>query len=217
MRNQTGLGALITLWVLSLSVPVAVAAPSAVLKRSEAEVRKKQVENPDYRLAVELPEADEPFKGQVTIRFRFHPQKQPLRVDFSRGNVSKMLLNGQPTSYQYDQSAIIIPEENLKAGADNVIEIAYEHAYSKDGFGLYRAVDPLDKKVYTYTKLEPFAANQVFPSFDQPDLKASYQLTVTAPKDWTVVTAVRETSVQDKGTQRVWDFPRTPKFSTYLV
>jgi aminopeptidase N len=56
----------------------------------------------------------------------------------------------------------------------------------------------------------------MFPNFDQPDLKASYQLKVKVPKSWTVVSSVRESKVTAAGEKAVWEFPETQKFSTYL-
>jgi aminopeptidase N len=35
--------------------------------------------------------------------------------------------------------------------------------------------------------LEPYSAHKWFPCFDQPDLKAPYELLVLASKGWTVV------------------------------
>ena len=49
------------------------------------------------------------------------------------------------------------------------------------GEGLHRFVDPVDGEVYLYSQFETADAKRLFACFDQPDLKARYQLTVTAP------------------------------------
>lgn len=192
------------------------AAP-AVLKQSEAVVRKKQIENPSYKLNVELPEADQPFQGQVKIKFTFHPQNQPLRIDFHKGQVEKLLINGRTAPYQFNGTAIELAESQLLTDAPNEVDIVYSHPYSKDGYGLYWMRDAVDNRAYTYTKFEPYHANEFFPCFDQPDLKATFQLTVKVPADWTVVSAVRESTIRDAGSQRIWEFPESPRFSTYLL
>ena len=60
-------------------------------------------------------------------------------------------------------------------------------AYSRDGQGLHRAVDPADGEAYLYGHAFLAAAPRMFGCFDQPDLKAPYTVTVTAPRHWTVV------------------------------
>ena len=55
------------------------------------------------------------------------------------------------------------------------------------GEGLHRFVDPVDGGVYLYSQFETADAKRMFACFDQPDLKARYRLTVTAPADWKVV------------------------------
>ncbi len=71
--------------------------------------------------------------------------------------------------------------------ADNTVRVVAECAYSRTGEGLHRFTDPVDGSVYLYTQHEPRDAMRVFSCFDQPDLKATFQLTVTAPADWQVV------------------------------
>ena len=60
-------------------------------------------------------------------------------------------------------------------------------AYSHDGQGLHRATDPADDLDYVYGHLFLDAAPSVYACFDQPDLKAPYDVTVHAPLDWTVL------------------------------
>jgi len=188
----------------------------ALLKQAEAELRKKQVDDVRYALDLDLPEADVPFQGTVRISFNFRPQNQPLRVDFAKGTVESVKVNGREVKFEADDMAVRLGEALFQANAKNELEIRYQHPYSKDGNGLYWFRDPVDQQVYTYTHFEPYAANSFFPSFDQPDLKASYQLKVKVPKTWTVVSSVRESKVTAAGEKNVWEFPETLKFSTYL-
>ena len=55
------------------------------------------------------------------------------------------------------------------------------------GEGLHRFVDPVDGHVYLYSQFETADCKRLFACFDQPDLKARYTLTVTAPEDWEVI------------------------------
>ncbi len=71
--------------------------------------------------------------------------------------------------------------------ADNVLVVDATMAYSHDGEGLHRHVDPADGKTYLYAMSFLDAAPRWFACFDQPDLKANFALTVACPPDWTVL------------------------------
>ena len=60
-------------------------------------------------------------------------------------------------------------------------------AYRSDGEGLHRHVDPHDQQPYLYAMSFLDAGPWWFAGFDQPDLKASYELDVRAPEGWTVL------------------------------
>ena len=59
--------------------------------------------------------------------------------------------------------------------------------YTNTGEGLHRFVDPVDGAVYLYSQFETADAKRLYACFDQPDLKARFTFTVTAPADWQVV------------------------------
>ena len=68
-----------------------------------------------------------------------------------------------------------------------------------------------------YTSLEPYQANRVFPCFDQPDLRSTWNLSVNAPAAWQVMHTTRESAVvAEADGRRRWTFPTTPAIATYL-
>ena len=108
-----------------------------------------------------------------------------------------------------------LPASSLRTGS-NTVEIAFSHPYSTDGGGLYRFRDPVDGRDYLYTDFEPYDANRLFPSFDQPDLKATIATRVTVPADWQVVSVVAESDIAKLGDIRTWTFPPSARISTYV-
>ena len=101
--------------------------------------------------------------------------------------------------------------------ASNVLRMAADCAYSRSGEGLHRFTDPADGRVYLYSDLETFDAHRVYACFDQPDMKATYELAVTAPADWLVVSNMApESSIADGEALR-WHFPPTPVMPTYIT
>ena len=86
-------------------------------------------------------------------------------------------------------------------------------AYSRDGQGLHRAVDPADGEHYVYGHLFLDAGPRVFACFDQPDLKAPYAVTVTAPEAWLVLGNGAATQVAPGR----WELAETQPLATYFV
>jgi aminopeptidase N len=85
--------------------------------------------------------------------------------------------------------------------------------YSNTGEGLHKYVDPADGNVYVYQHMFINNAGRVMPSFDQPDLKASFTVSVTAPSHWQVA-ANGELVSHSAGE---WQFAATKPISTYLA
>ncbi|MDH5622161.1 MAG: aminopeptidase N, partial [Gammaproteobacteria bacterium] len=115
----------------------------------------------------------------------------------------------------YNGYFITLPAGQLRPGA-NTVEIAYRRPYGSDGTGLHRYVDPEDGLTYLYTYLWPYYANRLLPSFDQPNLKASFSLRVLAPESWTVVSMNPGTAEPLDAGKQLWTFTTTPKIATYM-
>ncbi len=189
----------------------------ALLTKSEAEKRFLQVADVKYNLDFNLGENDGEFTGNTRIDFLLREAgDESIFLDFLGGKIKLIKINGQEGANQYDGKRVTIKNVGLRIGEYNRIEINFSHPYSNTGDGLHHFHDPYDHKVYVYTNLEPYNANQVFPCFDQPDIKATYTVTVKAPKDWKVISNEKEAEVKPGDTSDTWVFPESQRFSTYL-
>ena len=81
---------------------------------------------------------------------------------------------------------MITLNQGLKIGNNQVI-LNFFNKYRNDGMGLHSLVDKVDGRQYLYTDFEPAQCHYVFPVFDQPDLRATYNLRVVVPEDWNVI------------------------------
>jgi aminopeptidase N len=81
---------------------------------------------------------------------------------------------------------IYLDPKLLKNNQTNTVVILFTSKYTNNGSGLHAYIDPSDGKSYLYTQFEPFDCHQVFPCFDQPDVKATLKLSVIAPSEWNV-------------------------------
>lgn len=181
-----------------------------------ASFRKKQIVDVDYQLAIQLDAEREIFNGQVTLNFELASgNNDPITIDFYSGKIHQVKVNGEQVAVDYEQWFFTLPAALFNPGK-NKVEVAYETKYSTLGEGLHRYQDKQTGNVYLYTNFEPFSANKFFPHFDQPNLKARYTLTVTAPARWHVISATRETDVTQVGDVRHWAFPQTAKIPSYI-
>jgi aminopeptidase N len=198
------------------SAALAADAPRAAnpyLSQADAAARSARVSNVEYILDFTLT-GKESFAATTTLQFDLKDKEQDLTIDLDKATLNKVTVNGKEVTPQYNNWFITIAAADLRAGR-NSITVDYTRAHSTNGEGLHRMVDPADGRVYTYSHFEPAAAHQMFALFDQPDLKATYQLAVTVPADWTVVSTAREREIQDANGAKRWVFPVSKKLSPY--
>jgi len=189
-------------------------AENPYLSQADAAARSARVSNVAYVLDFTLT-GQETFSNTTTVSFDLKDNAQPLTLDLDKASIKRLAVNGkQVAAPQYNNWFITLAAADLKAGR-NSVTVEFERKHSTNGEGLHRMVDPVDGRVYTYSHFEPAAAHQMFALFDQPDLKATYQVNVTAPADWTVVSTTRESKVEDAAGGKRWTFPVSKILSPY--
>lgn len=98
------------------------------------------------------------------------------------------------------------------------LEITALCRYSRTGEGLHRFVDPADDRIYLYTQFESADARRMYANFEQPDQKATFSLSVTAPTGWTIISNGPEESCEEVGDGfSTWKFETTKPMSTYVT
>lgn len=85
--------------------------------------------------------------------------------------------------------------------------------------GIYPCYYEVDghKKQLIATQFESHHAREAFPCIDEPEAKATFDLTLTSPKGETVLSNMPAARQQDKNGRTVTRFETTPKMSTYLL
>ncbi len=159
---------------------------------------------------LDLTRGEETFASETRATFKCSRPGASTFIDFIGPSLQRATLNGRslPAS-AFDGGRIQL--DGL--GADNVLEVSGTARYMHDGTGLHWFRDPVDRRVYLHSQFESNDAHRVYTCFDQPDLKAVFELEVTAPDGWVVVSNTRETSAEEGH----WVFPPTPPISTYIT
>jgi aminopeptidase N len=197
--------------------------PGTNLTRAEAEARASIVAVDTYTVDLDLTTSDTTFRSTTTVRFSSTVGESTF-IDLIAPSVLEITLNGQtldPATHFVD-SRISLPSLQ----ADNELTVVADCAYMNTGEGLHRFVDPEDGEVYLYSQFEVADTRRVYAVFEQPDLKASFLFTVTAPAHWHVLsnspstTSPAEGEVTIAGTARPvarWEFSPTTRIPCYVT
>ena len=174
------------------------------ISASVAKQRASRVSQVSYQLHLDLTQARR-FKGEALIQFELAGSEQAISLDLEQALISQLLINGQKLYPNYDGHRLVIPASLLQGGS-NQIKVDFSSPYSHEDQGLIEFIDPQDGLRYLYSHFLPSRAQTLAPQFDQPDLRASYQLSVLAPKGWQVASAANMQSRQPMGENSLWQF-----------
>lgn len=193
---------------------------SVNLTRVEAAHRAQLISDVHYAMSLDLRDAADlnhtTFPVETTITFT--SAAGITFVDF-RGAVHSATLDGieLPVDTYTETHGLPLPVTTGR----HTLRIVADATYSTTGQGLHRFRDPVDNEVYLYSQCETADAKRIFPCFDQPDIKATYDMSVITPATWTVVTnnTITESGVADEDERDLITQSATVDYplSTYLI
>ena len=188
--------------------------PGENLTRIEAQERKALVEVESYDIELDLTTGPTTFRSTTTVRFTASAGASTF-IDAITAEVHSVVLNGLELGAGVADGARIRLDG---LAPENELVVVADFAYTNTGEGLHRFVDPVDGEVYLYTQFEVPDSRRVFAVFEQPDLKATFRFTVTAPEAWQVVSNSPTPEPERLGNgSAVWHFEPTPRISSYIT
>ncbi len=185
------------------------------LTRDEAAARAALLSVDGYTVHLDLTRGAERFASSSEVRFTVRGAGGDSFLDLTAEQVHELTLDGDPLPHDLvEATRVRLPA--LEPGA-HVLRVVADHAYTHEGRGLHRFVDPADDLVYLHSQFEPFDAHLVYGCFDQPDLKATFAFSVDAPEGWVVVSNGTVTERPAEGAAGTWRFTTTEPISTYIT
>ena len=189
---------------------------TANLTHAEATARSAALRLSTYELHLDVTSAPtEADSYEVTSRISFTTTEPKTFVDYLGRAVHSVRVNGEEVENTFDGGRVYL--SNLPVGEELTVEITGSSYYSRTGQGLHRMHDKADGTTYLYSHLEPSDARRIFPCFDQPDLKASYEVHLTGPEGWQLLSNQPEVGREKTDSGDVAQFAPTPLLSTYLT
>ena len=173
-----------------------------------AKHRAETISGINYALSLEIPESpEEAIDGRIVITFRLGESSEPLQLDFREiaNKIRNVIVNGDGSEYRFINEHVVIPVKELVTGS-NEIRIEFTAGSSS----LNRNPD------YLYSLFVPDRARTAFPLFDQPDLKATFELELSIPAGWTAIANAPVDDLVEREDGLVYRFARSDLISSYV-
>jgi aminopeptidase N len=202
--------------------------PGKNLTRDEARRRADLLSVAAYDVALDLTTGPTRFRTRSSVEFTASEEGASTFIDLIAASVEQITLNGESLDPATHFDGVRVQLPALRSGA-NELTIDATGVYMNTGEGLHRFVDPVDDEVYLYSQFEVADCRRMFAVFEQPDLKATYAFTVTAPAHWQVVSnelTPDPVAVPQAGSttgevagvpSATWTFAPTPTMSCYIT
>ena len=173
-----------------------------------AKYRKQQISDIVYNIHFKIPtEKAKSIAAKSIINFNIKDLENDVYLDFNEATskLKSVKINSEKVAINHQKEHLILDRTKFNLGL-NEVEILFDAGETS----LNR------NNEFLYTLLVPDRASTLFPSFDQPDLKAKYNLRITAPKDWKVLAGGFEESAIEVNGFIEHTFRTTDLISSYL-
>lgn len=188
--------------------------PGENLTRTEAQERAGIVSVQTYDVELDLTRGAETFGSTTRVRFTATAGASTF-IDAITKTVHSVTLNGTALDVAAVNDGVRIQLDDLQE--QNELVVVSDALYTNTGEGLHRFVDPVDDEVYLYSQFEVPDSRRMFAVFEQPDLKAQFSFTVTAPSRWQVVSNSPTPEPHVDGDVATWAFAPTATISSYIT
>ncbi|MBP5518125.1 MAG: aminopeptidase [Bacteroidales bacterium] len=163
------------------------------VSKALAEFRSSHISNLSYALHFDFT-PDIVTLNSVLMTFDFKKDsEEDLQIDCCVGAMdclwgkAHLIINGQSYTLKHIDEHIIVPARILSDGTNSI-------------WISFRGPELNEREDYLYTLNVPANARKLFPCFDQPDLKASFELSLTIPEDWKAISAGKQVKKKWNGT-----------------
>ena len=179
-----------------------------------AQWRANTVSDVRYTLQLDVTALDSAV-GRVKVRFLRRGSADAI-IDYRGRRLTRAVANGMAVGLaNFNGRHLRIPASALVPG-ENSVDLEFVSEIATTGASIIHSHDN-DGSDYLYTLLVPADANQLFPCFDQPDLKARVTLALTTPAAWTALANGSLVRIDSTVGRTAHHFTETKPLSTYLI
>lgn len=172
-----------------------------------------------YTLSLDIDRVGRAFTGTVTIAGASADGANNITLHSKDLDISSATIDGHEAQWQQgDHDELTLQADTLSAG-DHVVVLGFSGRITESMHGMYPCKfrhDGVDKELIA-TQFESHHAREVFPCIDEPEAKATFDLTLTTETGVTVLSNQPVKDQRDEDGKLITTFDRTPRMSTYLM
>lgn len=191
----------------------------------QREILPTNVKPVRYDLTLEPDFSDFTFKGQLAIDLDVNDTSDKITLNCLEIDIHDAAVNGKAVSkISYDedmQTAAFDLAESLQSGSKATLSLTFTGLLNDKMAGFYRSsyTDESGNTAYlATTQMEPTDCRRAFPSFDEPALKAKFDISLVSDAKLVHLSNMDTKSVEDLADgKKKTVFNTTPLMSTYLV
>jgi aminopeptidase N len=172
-----------------------------------------------YLLHINLERQKRQFSGKVTIVGQSSPEATNIQLHAHKLTVISAVIDGQPATFeQGDQDVLTLTSEGFAPG-NHEVTLEFEGKITKPMHGLYPCFFKLDgqDEELLATQFESHHAREVFLCVDEPEAKATFDLTLVTEAGIEVISNTPVKEQHEDNDQLITSFETTPVMSTYLL
>src|ERR1700678_2267081 len=177
----------------------------------------------DYTIDIVPDIAHLTLTGRESVALQFRSATATIVFNSLNESLRDVRLDGQPVKGAVSSDEKQLTTVTLATPAaigQHTLSFAYTRKIEQQPRGLF--AQPYTnhegtKGLMLTTQMEPTDARRMFPCWDEPAFRATFQLTATANADWAVVGNMPVAKRAVQGKLATTTFERTPKMPTYLV
>lgn len=174
----------------------------------------------NYNLNLNLQRRARKFSGTVVITGDMKHTNQPLKLHARDLTITHALIDDIPADTKVNGSDEIVVTPRSQPNDPSVTVTLEFHGKITDSMhGLYPCYfdDNGVKKELLMTQFEPFHAHEVFPCVDEPEAKATFDLTLCTENEVQVLSNMPTKSQQETKDVLITTFETSPVMSSYLL
>lgn len=178
-----------------------------------------QTFTPDhYNLSLHLDREARTFQGTVDIRGAIQSGATSIKLHAKDLTIQSALIDGKEATFSFNDDELTLAQDNLNEG-EHLATIAFSGIITDSMHGLYPCYYEHngEKKELLATQFESHHAREVFPCVDEPEAKATFDLTLVTEDGITVLGNMPVASQTTEEGRLVTTFETSPRMSSYLL
>lgn len=172
-----------------------------------------------YQLSLDIDRPGRRFDGTLTVTGMVQPGAMAITLHAHKLDISSVTINGHKADVAYDAFDALNLSYDRIAPGEHIVVIGYSGKITDEMHGMYPCYfeHEGEKKELIATQFESHHAREVFPCVDEPEAKATFDVTLTTEPGVTVLGNLHNSDQHEEDGRLVTTFGTTPRMSTYLL